>query len=93
MADLLYPALEILRAVHFAADRHRDQRRKDVGGSPYINHPIEVAEILARIGGISDLAVLQAAILHDTIEDTETSAEVLQQSLASAAREIASAAH
>ncbi|HEX9875395.1 MAG TPA: HD domain-containing protein [Gammaproteobacteria bacterium] len=78
MADLLYPALEILRAVHFAADRHRDQRRKDVGGSPYINHPIEVAEILARIGGISDLAVLQAAILHDTIEDTETSAEVLE---------------
>jgi guanosine-3',5'-bis(diphosphate) 3'-pyrophosphohydrolase len=43
-----------------------------VDSSPYINHPIAVAETLARIGGVSDLSVLQAAVLHDTLEDTKT---------------------
>jgi len=68
----------LLKALHFAADKHRDQRRKDEGASPYINHPIEVAELLARVGGVRDLVVLQAAILHDTIEDTQTTAEELE---------------
>jgi guanosine-3',5'-bis(diphosphate) 3'-pyrophosphohydrolase len=67
----------ILTALHFAADKHRDQRRKDAEASPYINHPIEVAELLARVGGVRDLVVLQAAILHDTIEDTQTTTEEL----------------
>lgn len=60
-----------LRALHFAADMHRDQRRKDPDASPYINHPICVAQILADIGGVDDLDVLSAAVLHDTVEDTE----------------------
>lgn len=60
-----------LKALHFAADKHRDQKRKGVNASPYINHPIEVAQILADIGGINDLGVLAAAVLHDTVEDTE----------------------
>jgi len=68
----------LLRALHFAADKHRDQRRKGAEASPYINHPIEVAEILARVGGVTDLVTLQAAILHDTLEDTQTSAEELE---------------
>jgi (p)ppGpp synthase/HD superfamily hydrolase len=68
----------ILAAVHFAADKHRDQRRKDAEASPYINHPIEVAELLARVGGIKDIATLQGALLHDTIEDTNTSPEELE---------------
>ena len=68
----------ILAALHFAADKHRDQRRKDAGASPYINHPIEVAELLARVGGVRDIVVLQAAILHDTIEDTQTTPEELE---------------
>ncbi|HNY87639.1 MAG TPA: HD domain-containing protein [Candidatus Hydrogenedentes bacterium] len=63
---------DILTALHFAALKHRDQRRKDAGASPYINHPIEVAELLARVGGVNDPAVLIAALLHDTVEDTET---------------------
>jgi guanosine-3',5'-bis(diphosphate) 3'-pyrophosphohydrolase len=67
----------MLKAVHFAADKHRDQRRKDADASPYINHPIEVAELLARIGGVTDIVTLQAAILHDTLEDTETTREEL----------------
>ncbi|MEE2674793.1 MAG: HD domain-containing protein [Myxococcota bacterium] len=67
----------LLQTLHFAADKHRDQRRKDPGASPYINHPIAVAELLARQGGVSDLTILQAALLHDTVEDTETSLEEL----------------
>jgi (p)ppGpp synthase/HD superfamily hydrolase len=62
----------LLKAVRFAADKHRDQRRKDKDGSPYINHPIDVAELLATVGGVSDLPTLLAAILHDTVEDTRT---------------------
>ncbi|MDX6498394.1 MAG: diphosphokinase / guanosine-3,5-bis(diphosphate) 3-diphosphatase [Blastocatellia bacterium] len=69
----------ILRAIHFAAIKHRDQRRKDAEGSPYINHPIEVAALLAREGGVTDLVLLQGAILHDTIEDTETTREELEE--------------
>jgi guanosine-3',5'-bis(diphosphate) 3'-pyrophosphohydrolase len=62
----------VIRAAHFAADKHRDQRRKGVRNTPYINHPLEVAERLNRVAGIDDPVVLAAAILHDTIEDTET---------------------
>jgi methylenetetrahydrofolate reductase (NADPH) len=78
MARLPGTSLELLRALHFAAQKHRDQRRKDSEASPYINHPIELAETLARVGGIRDLAVLEAALLHDTVEDTETSAAELE---------------
>ncbi|MDX2157834.1 MAG: HD domain-containing protein [Hyphomicrobiaceae bacterium] len=62
----------VIQAAHFAADKHRDQRRKGIRNTPYINHPLEVAERLHRIGGIEDATVLAAAILHDTIEDTQT---------------------
>jgi len=68
----------LLTALHFAADKHRDQRRKNREASPYINHPIEVVEILGRVGGVTDLPTLQAAILHDTIEDTQTTGEELE---------------
>jgi len=60
-----------LKALHYAADMHRYQRRKDDEESPYINHPIYVAQILSDIGGVDDLEVLSAAILHDTVEDTK----------------------
>jgi (p)ppGpp synthase/HD superfamily hydrolase len=69
----------LLKALHFAADKHRDQRRKDAGASPYINHPIEVAEVLARVGGVTDIVTLQGAILHDTIEDTNTTPQELEE--------------
>jgi guanosine-3',5'-bis(diphosphate) 3'-pyrophosphohydrolase len=61
-----------IKAVAFAADKHRNQRRKDAEASPYINHPIALANILANEGGIANEGVLCAAILHDTVEDTET---------------------
>ena len=69
----------LLQAAHLSADKHRDQRRKGVRNTPYINHPLEVAERLNRVAGIEDATILIAAILHDTIEDTETSEEELQR--------------
>ncbi len=70
---------QLLRALAFSAQKHRDQRRKDREASPYINHPIEVAHLLASVGGVTDITVLVAAVLHDTIEDTETAAPQLEQ--------------
>jgi guanosine-3',5'-bis(diphosphate) 3'-pyrophosphohydrolase len=69
----------IFAALHFAADKHRDQRRKGECASPYINHPIEVAELLVRVGGVTNSTLLQAAILHDTVEDTETTLQELEE--------------
>ncbi|KAK2854277.1 hypothetical protein Q5P01_006938 [Channa striata] len=71
-------AVVLLETVNFAADKHRNQRRKDPDGTPYINHPIGVARILANEGGITDINVLQAALLHDTVEDTDTSPAELE---------------
>jgi len=70
--------LEILSAAAFAAAKHRNQRRKDAEASPYINHPITLAELLAS-AGIEDMDVLQAALLHDTVEDTDTSFQELEK--------------
>ena len=67
----------LFRALAFAAHKHRDQRRKDAEASPYINHPIALAEVLAREGGVIDAEVLAAALLHDTVGDTDTSHEEL----------------
>ncbi len=66
---------EVLRALAFAARKHRDQRRKDREASPYINHPIDLADILANEAQVDDPLVLVAAILHDTVEDTDTTLE------------------
>ena len=57
------------RAYCFAAEKHRDQKRRS--GELYINHPVEVAIILAELK--MDCDVVCAALLHDTVEDTETS--------------------
>lgn len=70
---------QLIRAIAFAADKHRNQRRKDAEASPYINHPIALANVLANEGGIDDERVLLAAVLHDTIEDTDTSRDELVQ--------------
>jgi (p)ppGpp synthase/HD superfamily hydrolase len=82
------PISGVLQALHFAANKHRDQRRKGAEASPYINHLIEVAEILTGVGGVSDLLTLQAAILHDTLEDTETTPEELDAVFGSEVRRI-----
>jgi guanosine-3',5'-bis(diphosphate) 3'-pyrophosphohydrolase len=68
----------ILKAIRFAAEKHIDQRRKDSKSSPYINHPIQVAETLWTVGEIRDLNLLVASILHDTVEDTGTNPEEIR---------------
>ena len=70
----------LLEAIEFAAHKHRFQRRKDPGEPAYINHLIRVARLLAEVGRVSSLATLQAAILHDTLEDTDTTFEELEES-------------
>lgn len=67
----------IFAALRFAALKHKDQKRKD-SKTPYINHPIEVTELLLRVGHENDTDTVVAALLHDTIEDTNTSAEEIQ---------------
>lgn len=69
----------LIEAVAFAAEKHRDQRRKDVAASPYINHPIALANVLANEGGVTNLTALCAAVLHDTVEDTDTTEQELIQ--------------
>ncbi|HEX2970365.1 MAG TPA: HD domain-containing protein [Bacteroidales bacterium] len=60
----------IFRALEFAAIRHKNQFRKGEDRPPYINHPIQVANLLVNEGGEKDPVLLAAAILHDVIEDT-----------------------
>ena len=68
----------LLKALRFSAEKHSDQRRKDARASPYINHPIQVVEILWTIGDVRDVTLLVASILHDTIEDTATQPEEIR---------------
>ena len=82
------PARQLLRAVRFAAHKHRDQRRKNRDASPYINHPIEVAELISRVGEVDDFEVLIAAVLHDTVEDTETTPEEIEAAFGAAVRSL-----
>lgn len=70
---------QIIQALAFAAHKHRDQRRKDHKASPYINHPIALANVLVNEAGITDPVTICAALLHDTIEDTETTADELRE--------------
>lgn len=79
---------KVLRAVRFSAEKHRDQRRKDPESSPYINHPIEVAETLWREGEVRDIDVIIAAILHDTLEDTKTTPEEIEEQFGRRVREM-----
>jgi guanosine-3',5'-bis(diphosphate) 3'-pyrophosphohydrolase len=70
---------KLLKAASFSAKKHRFQKRKGVNGEPYINHPLEVANLLVNVGKVEDYDILIAAILHDTVEDTETTAEELTE--------------
>lgn len=95
MSNNLPPPVDIallVKAADFAARRHCNQKRQDVVGSPYINHPIGeprrrlvnwrflgVAHLVARVGGVTDIVTLAAAYLHDTIEDTKTTREELER--------------
>lgn len=68
----------LLKALEFSAIKHKNQRRKDIDTSPYINHPISLANILCNEAHVTDVQVICGALLHDTVEDTETEPEELE---------------
>lgn len=70
---------KLLEAASFAAKKHTGQTRKGENAEPYINHPLEVANLLANVGNVEDTDVLIAAILHDTVEDCEVKKEEITE--------------
>ena len=78
----------ILKALEFSARKHKNQRRKDVEASPYINHPISLANILCNEAHVTDVNVICGALLHDTIEDTETEPEELESEFGTEIKDI-----
>ena len=70
---------DVLKAAHFAAEKHSGQRRKGATAEPYINHPLEVAELVSGALAEPDTNLVIAALLHDTIEDAGVTKEELEQ--------------
>ena len=68
----------LIKALTFAANKHRNQRRKNVDASPYINHPISLVSILCNEVHLTDINLICSALLHDTVEDTETTVDELE---------------
>ena len=68
----------VVAALDFAARRHSGQRRKGGDRAPYINHPVRVAYYLGVVAGIEDPELIAAAVLHDTVEDTNTGMDELR---------------
>lgn len=61
----------LAHAAHWAALAHKDQQRKGIDAEPYVNHCLEVAELVARADRPGDVEVAIAALLHDTVEDVD----------------------
>ena len=78
----------LMEAAMFAAEKHRNCRRKDAYATPYINHPIKVADLLASVGKINDIEMLQAALLHDTVEDTKTTPKEIEKKFGRGVRDL-----
>ena len=79
--------VQIVKAANFAAIKHKNQRRKDPEGNPYINHPLGVAHILTT-AKVEDIEVIVGAILHDTVEDTNTTFDEIEAEFGKSVREI-----
>jgi guanosine-3',5'-bis(diphosphate) 3'-pyrophosphohydrolase len=73
------PVQRILAAAMFAAEKHAAQKRKGAAAEPYVNHLIEVAQLVAGSSERLDTNLVMAGLLHDTIEDTGTTAEELER--------------
>jgi GTP diphosphokinase / guanosine-3',5'-bis(diphosphate) 3'-diphosphatase len=78
----------LFKALAFAANKHKNQRRKDVESSPYINHPISLVTILCNEAQVTDVLTICGALLHDTVEDTETTADELAREFNADIRDI-----
>lgn len=68
----------LLQAARFAAEKHTGHFRKGSRREPYINHPIEVANLISNVGQVDDIEVLIAALLHDTVEDCGVTADEIE---------------
>ena len=68
----------ILKAARFAAEKHAQQKRKGELGEPYINHLLEVAELIAASSEVLDAELIMAGFLHDTVEDTSVTLQQLE---------------
>src|SRR5262249_11951927 len=71
------PVLLFARALDFAARKHAHQRRKGELAEPYVNHLSDVARLLAEATNGEDATLVVAGLLHDTLEDTETTFDEL----------------
>jgi (p)ppGpp synthase/HD superfamily hydrolase len=67
----------LAQAYNFAAAKHAGQTRKGEAGEPYVNHLTEVAQLVAQATGGDDVDLVIAAVLHDTVEDTEATFDEL----------------
>lgn len=74
---------DVLKAAHFAAERHRGQRRKGAAAEPYVNHLLEVAELVSSTLSAPDTNLVIAALLHDTVEDVGVTKDELIQAFGS----------
>jgi guanosine-3',5'-bis(diphosphate) 3'-pyrophosphohydrolase len=74
---------DVLKAALFAAQKHAGQRRKGAAAEPYINHLLEVAELVSSALAEPDINLVIAALLHDTVEDTGVTKEVLVETFGS----------
>jgi len=87
----MYQADEVkilLKALAFAAHKHKNQRRKDIEAQPYINHPIALASVLCHEAVVLDIEVICGALLHDTVEDTDTTPEEIDAQFGATVRQI-----
>ena len=78
----------VKKATEYAAEQHLGQTRKDEANTPYINHPIALANLLTNYAGITDTDVIVAALLHDTVEDTSTTVEDIEELFGTKIRDI-----
>lgn len=77
------PMQRIFAAARFAAEKHANQKRKGLAGEPYVNHLIEVAQLIASSSDVLDTNLVMAGLLHDTIEDCGITAQELEQQFGS----------
>ncbi len=71
--------VQLMRATDYAARQHIAQRRKGESAEPYINHLTEVAALLAEATEGADAVLVMGGLLHDTLEDTDSTYEDLEQ--------------
>jgi (p)ppGpp synthase/HD superfamily hydrolase len=79
---------DVLKAANFAAQKHSVQRRKGAAAEPYINHLLEVAELVSSALSLPDTNLVIAALLHDTIEDSGVTKEELTEAFGSDVAEL-----